>query len=136
MINESTFPVNFGTPPRKRQHFAMQQHPAPYQQRKEHSQGRLSLAKSTSQPSTVGSPFIRPSTQRSIFDIELNQPMDIEYDDKCSNFFGKGQCERGLDCEDAHCQKVIRRASKLEKLANFPELMEVERMLRVRSFLA
>ena len=63
LSDESTIPVNFGTPPRKRQHYAMHQRPAPHQQRIEHSQRRLSLGKSTSQPSTVGSPFLRPSTK-------------------------------------------------------------------------
>lgn len=115
LSQEPTYSLNFGTPPRKRQHFAMQHHSSPYHQRKEHSQGPLSLTKSTSQPSTVGSPFLRPSNKGSLFDIDPDQPLmeDLEREEKCSDFFGKGQCERGGSCSNAHCEKVVRKASKL-----------------------
>lgn len=63
----------------------------------ESTQGRSSITKSYSIPSTVDSPPLRPNSPSVFFELDLSTVL-WEEGERCADFHERGFCERGKEC--------------------------------------
>lgn len=86
-------PKEYATPLRKRHNIDQNDS----EEDREYSQGRSSITKSFSVPSTVDSPGLRPNSPSLFYELDLSTVLlEEERGDLCAAFHERGCCERGV----------------------------------------
>lgn len=117
--HDNSLPADFGTPLRKKQKFAKIE----CEDDRDYSQGRSSLTKSSSVPSTTASPRLHVTSEGPYFDIDLCSVMleEEEISGQCLDYYEKGYCRKGEQCGEWHGPMMeAPRSSNLNLLTNFP----------------